>query len=359
MLRPTTCEDSGKHISSAASRAGRSPCESPAIQTMLQFGPEACRVNRSLPRASEKEPATNDTCGRSSGGSSKRAGRRSSSASKSPAGTASSGSAALQARLEANLRKRLGTLNSPECVLTWKHWAMRSGPQICALRARPRKAKDGFCIRAELLSESESAPAPRMSASDCGGGLASWPTTRKTDGDNGIRSSEGAMTEFSRKGTGADLPTVASLAHWTSPRASEIGRQRTPEAIARAQEKGGSASLEDQVRLAIWTTPQCADGPGATGPASNYRDLGRDAILAGPTSPPSLAPTAFRGVLNPAHSRWLQGYQQSSAIPGWDSCSPHWQSWVTVQRLLSELSERPDETASEDCAAMATASSPP
>ncbi len=42
--------------------------------------------------------------------------------------------------------------------------------------------------------------------------LTGWPTCRSTDGDKGVRSSEGAIAEFARKGTGADLPTVATLA---------------------------------------------------------------------------------------------------------------------------------------------------
>lgn len=44
---------------------------------------------------------------------------------------------------------------------------------------------------------------------------------------------------------------VSPLAGWSTPRASEIGRRRSQEAIAKARLKGGSVSLEDQVQLVI------------------------------------------------------------------------------------------------------------
>lgn len=44
---------------------------------------------------------------------------------------------------------------------------------------------------------------------------------------------------------------VPTLAGWSTPRSSEIGRRRSQEAIAKARLKGGSVSLEDQVQLVI------------------------------------------------------------------------------------------------------------
>lgn len=88
--------------------------------------------------------------------------------------------------------------------------------------------------------------------------LAGWATPKNTDGDNGLRSPEGAAAEFQRKGTGADLPTFATLAH------------------------GPTA------------TPSPASTPGPTAPRST-------------------------GVLDAAFSRWLMGFPASwdEASPGW------------------------------------------
>ena len=128
------------------------------------------------------------------------------------------------------------------------------------------------------------------------------------------------------------------LAHWISPRASEIGRTRTPEAIARAQEKGGSAALEDQVHLAGWATPTHRDHRYPN--AASYQErsnstkgeqLCNQVVHHGPISPSSPASTASRGVLNPAHSRWLMAFPET-----WDHCSPHWQSWALTQKLLAD-----------------------
>lgn len=71
------------------------------------------------------------------------------------------------------------------------------------------------------------------------------------------------------------------LAGWTSPRASDLGRKRTEEALERAKEKGGSRCLDDdvqQVQLAGWPTPctnpeapnknsNCVNGPTSLGEA--------------------------------------------------------------------------------------------
>ena len=57
----------------------------------------------------------------------------------------SSPSAALQQSLESRLRVLLGVNGSIEYALTWKHWDMKSGPPICALRASARRTSDsGF-----------------------------------------------------------------------------------------------------------------------------------------------------------------------------------------------------------------------
>lgn len=42
---------------------------------------------------------------------------------------------------------------------------------------------------------------------------------------------------------------------WPTPRATDLGRARSEEAIARAKEKGGASSLDDTALLAGWATP--------------------------------------------------------------------------------------------------------
>lgn len=302
MLRPMTFEDSANAISSPGSAAGRKRSGSLAGQMTLPFGAEAALANPSLPPASEKAPPTNGTCGPSSEGSLR--------------------SADLQSRLANKLRARMDVHGSPEFVLTWKSWDMPSGPPICALRARARRPSD----------------------SAFGG----WPTPVKGDAERGsdaYANREGNMT----------MVGAAKLAGWTSPRASEIGRQRTPEAIARAKLKGGSAALEDQVQLSSWATTRKTDGEkgirSTEGAIVEFERKGTGADLptvaalaaTGPTSPSSPAPTANRGVLNPAHSRWLQGYQET-----WDQCSPSFAQWSLIQKLLVGMLQSRDEIAPGD-----------
>ena len=51
----------------------------------------------------------------------------------------------LQSALESRLRQRMAAYGSTEYRLTWKHWDMKSGPQICALRASARRISDNGC----------------------------------------------------------------------------------------------------------------------------------------------------------------------------------------------------------------------
>lgn len=81
----------------------------------------------------------------------------------------------------------------------------------------------------------------------------------------------------------------AQLAGWTSPRATDLGRQRTQEALERAREKGGSRALEDDVQLAGWGTPRVSDGTLAqttTMPPSGPKGrLENEVLLAGWATP--------------------------------------------------------------------------
>lgn len=335
MFQRMMFEDLPSAISLPASAAGAQPSGSPAGKTKGRSGPARARASRSLPPASEKEPQTSGTCG--------------------PSSDASLRSADLQRHLASKLEARMAAFGSPEFSLALSSWDMPSREPIFRLRASARRTSDnafgGWPMpntgheesleswRNRKETEYEKYPGKGLGAGSLAtiAQLAGWPTTRSTDGNNGQRSPDGAIAEFERKGTGADLPTVANLAGWVSPRASEIGRQRTPEAIAKAKEKGGSAALEDQARLASWATPANRDYRYPNN--RSYQDrsnstkgeqLNNQVVHHGPISPSSPASTANRGVLNPAHSRWLMGYRAA-----WDEAAPSWSEWQSVQRELT------------------------
>lgn len=247
-----------------------------------------------------------------------------------PSGETSSPSACLQSLLESKYRALSDVNGSPEYVLTWKHWGIKSGPSILALRARARRTSDNA--------------------------YTGWPTAKRDDGVKSIRSVEGALKEARRKGAN-DLNTAAVLAGWGTPRASETGRHRSPESIAKSRQKGGSVSLEDQAHLAGrgtptqrdwkdgdcseadvpvngllgrqrhlagWATPAAQE---AGGTAEQFLEQKRKAKEAGknlgvsltslslqasgPTTESSPASTGKRGALNPALSRWLQGFPEA------------------------------------------------
>jgi len=110
--------------------------------------------------------------------------------------------------------------------------------------------------------------------------LASWPTTRSTDGAKNVRTAEGSATEMARKGGPQDLNQAATLAAWPTPTGLSP-------ATADYHEAGDSCNLRQTRALVSGTTPSG-----------------------------SLVPTASGGQLNPAHSRWLMGLP-----PAWDVCA--------------------------------------
>jgi hypothetical protein len=208
-------------------------------------GQAPAHASLSASQASSAEPPMSATCG--------------------PSCETSSPSAALQSLLESRLQAALGASGSPLYALTWKRWDMRSGPQICALRASVRRTSDSAYT----------------------GERSGWPTPDASvfEAANMERLMERRQECRSRNGNGNGFGLTLGQAvtllcsGWTTP-------------TTRDHKDGASAGTVDANGLLgrqVWTHGRITDG--------------------------SCAPTDERGRLHPSHAGWMMGYP-----PEWDSC---------------------------------------
>ena len=224
-------------------------------KTIDPVGRDLALVSHSASPGRVRDSQTLDTCG--------------------PLFAGSSLSADPQRSLENRLRVRMEGFGSPEYVLTWKHWDIGSEPPICALRASGR----------------------RTSGKDFGG----WPTTRRTDGEKGTRTNEGAYRERMRRKNGYDLPSAVDLAGW--PTASSRDWKDTPGMSETGTNPDGTIRkrLDQLPRVVALTGPSQSGGP------------------AGMESIEEFLPEEWEipenGKLNPRFSLWLMGYPIE-----WASC---------------------------------------
>jgi len=176
--------------------------------------------------------------------------------------------------------------------------------------------------------------------------LAGWPTAGATD-HKGPSQPEGRRPVCDN-----DLPSTALLTGWRTPNTTDADHGGP-----NARDSNGSPHLAGQAALPGWTTPQHRDHKGIDQKACKGEiNNSLPNQVAGLTASPSPAGTESRAgsVLNPAMSRWLMGFPQNGATPGWDTCSPGWQNWALIQMLLGEYYETQRGTASAPCEAQAT-----
>jgi hypothetical protein len=199
---------------------------------------------------------------------------------------------------------------------------MESGPPICALRASARRTSDSDC-GGELsgwptasAGSFEAVDLARMEArrEECrvrtgnGNGfgltlgqaaplhLSGWPTATASAADKGVRPEEEAIREAMRS-RGADLPAMVSLAGWATTATRDYRH-----ANARPwSERGGGAKGEQLPNQVVHLLS--LEGP-ARLTADGRMLTGSDAGMDG------------GGQLDPAHSRWLQGYPED-----WDEAA--------------------------------------
>jgi len=255
---------------------------------------------------------------------------------------------ALSDRLGEKLKELMSQFGSMEYVQTWNRRVTPSGHVYWEHTASPRRTSGKGCSGSPTIRSSDGVGLPTLDHP------AGWPTPMAGSPATETHNAAG-NTDFSRK--------VEALAGWVTPSAFDATNQNTPETWAARQERnantGGKASAKDlavQCQLATipggWGTPSARDGKDA-GPALEANpdlvpaESRLPRMVLGATSVSSTAGTGKSGgsVLNPAMSRWLMGYPRSGATPGWDNSSPGWSSWVTVQKLLAELSTTPGPTA--------------